>query len=61
MLIVSRRQGQRIEIGDDIYITVIEVKGGQVSIGIDAPKSVCVNREELCQEDKDNNAIRFAA
>ena len=47
MLILTRRVGESIIIGDDIVITVLGVKGNQVRIGIDAPKNVSVNREEI--------------
>ena len=47
MLILTRRVGESIIIGDDIVITVLGVKGNQVRIGINAPKNVPVNREEI--------------
>lgn len=47
MLILTRRVGESLIIGDDITITVLAVKGNQVRIGIDAPKDVAVNREEI--------------
>lgn len=47
MLILTRRVGESLIIGDDITITVLAVKGNQVRIGIDAPKGVAVNREEI--------------
>ena len=47
MLILSRRIGETLMIGDDVSITVIGVKGNQVRIGIDAPKDVAVHREEI--------------
>jgi len=46
MLILTRKKGESIAIGDDIQIQVLNVKGGQVRIGIDAPREVKVNREE---------------
>jgi len=50
MLVLSRRAGEKVVIGDDITITVIEVRGDVVRIGIDAPRSVAVNRWELLEE-----------
>lgn len=47
MLILSRRPGQSIMIGDNIEITVLAWKDGQVSLGITAPKSVAVHRREI--------------
>jgi carbon storage regulator len=47
MLILTRRRGETIRIGNDIEITVVEVKASQVRIGIKAPKDVIVDREEI--------------
>ena len=47
MLVLSRKQNQSLVIGDDIKITVLELKGNQVRLGIDAPNSVVVHREEI--------------
>jgi len=54
MLILTRRIGETLMIGDDISITVIGVKGNQVRIGIDAPKDVAVHREEIFNRIKDD-------
>jgi len=47
MLILTRKTGETITVGDNIQIQVLSVKGGQVRIGIDAPRDVLVNREEV--------------
>ena len=52
MLILSRNPGQQIRIADDIVVRVLEVNGKQVKIGIDAPKTVSVDREEIYQRKK---------
>jgi carbon storage regulator len=49
MLILTRRAGETLMIGDDIVITVLGVKGNQVRIGVDAPRDVAVHREEIYQ------------
>ena len=47
MLILTRRVGESLMIGDDVTITVLGVKGNQVRIGVNAPKEVAVHREEI--------------
>ncbi|HJO36892.1 MAG: carbon storage regulator CsrA [Pseudomonadota bacterium] len=47
MLILTRRIGETVMIGDDVTITVLGVKGNQVRIGVNAPKDVAVHREEI--------------
>ncbi len=55
MLILSRKPKQKILISDDIEITIVDVKGDQVKIGINAPSSVKVFREEVYQEIQNEN------
>jgi carbon storage regulator len=47
MLILTRRVGESLIIGDDVVVNVLGVKGNQVRIGVDAPKEVSVHREEI--------------
>ncbi len=55
MLVLTRRKNQSIVIGDDIVVTVLEVKGDQIRLGITAPRNVQVYREELLAALKDAN------
>lgn len=47
MLILTRRVGETLMIGDDVSVTVLGIKGNQVRIGVNAPKDVSVHREEI--------------
>lgn len=62
MLRISRRAGERIMLGDDVVIEVLEVRGQTVRIGIDAPRSLQIYREEIWLEVKrENEAAAQAA
>lgn len=50
MLVLTRRTSESIVIGNDVVVTVLEVRGDQVRIGIDAPRSVQVHREEVYRQ-----------
>jgi len=52
MLILTRRVGETLMVGDDITITVLGVKGNQVRIGVNAPRTVAVHREEIYERIK---------
>ena len=49
MLILTRRVGESLVVGDDVTLTVLGVKGNQVRIGVNAPKTISVHREEIYQ------------
>lgn len=61
MLALSRKQGESIMVGSDIEITVLEVKGDQVKIGISAPKSVPVYRKEIYAQIQEANRESVAS
>jgi len=64
MLILTRRVGERLMIGDDISVVVLGVKGNQVRIGVDAPSSVAVHREEIyarIQAERENTDVSGSA
>ena len=52
MLILTRRVGETVVIGDDIVVTVLGVKGNQVRVGVKAPRDVAVHREEIFERIK---------
>lgn len=57
MLVLTRKKNESIIIGDDIKITVVEVKGDQIKLGITAPKQVTVHREEIYLEIQRENEL----
>lgn len=63
MLILTRRVGETLMVGDDVTVTVLGVKGNQVRIGVNAPKDVAVHREEIydrIRKENDGGAPRTA-
>ena len=59
MLILSRRVGEKLIIGENVTVTILGVKGKQIRIGIDAPRDIAVNREEIYQRIlKEQKALR---
>jgi carbon storage regulator len=56
VLILTRRIGETVMIGDEVTVTVLRVKGNQVRLGVNAPKSVSVQREEIFHRIKHENA-----
>ena len=50
MLVLSRKEGERIRIGDKITVTVLEIRGDKVRIGIEAPETVSVHRQEVYEK-----------
>jgi len=61
MLILTRRVGEAVVIGEDVTVTVLGVKGNQVRIGVNAPKTVSVHREEIfdrIKNERDNDPTR---
>jgi carbon storage regulator len=61
MLVLTRRPGESIVIGNDVVVTVLEVRNDQVRIGIDAPRSVQVHREEVYRQLRQENAAAVAS
>ncbi|MCQ2022260.1 carbon storage regulator CsrA [Clostridium butyricum] len=55
MLVITRKKGQSLMIGDDIEITISKIEDGSVKIGIQAPKNITILRKELYEQVKDEN------
>lgn len=54
MLILTRKTGESLLVGDDVEITVLSVRGSQVKLGVNAPKDIGVHRQEIYQKIKDS-------
>lgn len=61
MLVLTRKKGERVMIGDDVVVTVIDVRGDGVRIGFDAPRGVSIQRAEVVSAVKEANAGAAAA
>jgi len=55
MLILTRKLGEKINIGDDITVTLVEIKGTQVKLGIEAPKTIEIHRREIYERIREEN------
>lgn len=61
MLILTRKAGESLYLGDDIKVTVLKVQGGQVKLGLDVPKTLTVYREEVYLRIKEENLMAVQA
>ena len=55
MLVLSRKEGEQLRIGDNIIVTILEIRGDKVSIGIEAPRTVSVHRQEVYEAIRKEN------
>lgn len=55
MLVISRKASQRLMIGDDVIVTIVEIRGDKVRLGIEAPRSLPVHREEVWVQIQESN------
>ncbi|ORE89271.1 carbon storage regulator [Oceanococcus atlanticus] len=57
MLILTRKVGESLMIGDDVAVTVLGIKGNQVRIGVNAPREVAVHREEVLERNRETSGV----
>lgn len=55
MLVITRKLGERITIGDDIVVTLLEIRGSQARLGIDAPRDISIHRQEVYERIRREN------
>lgn len=60
MLVLTRKSGEKIIIGDNVVVSVLDVNGSQVKLGIQAPRSVTVHRSEIYQKIQEENRLAAA-
>jgi len=53
VLVLTRKEGEAIRVGDEVRVVVVEIRGNQVKLGIEAPQSVVVDREERVDDEKE--------
>ncbi len=61
MLVLTRKKGEKIVIGDNIVLTVVDIKGDQIQLGIEAPRDIPVHREEVYKEIQEENVRALEA
>ena len=57
MLILTRKSGEKITVGDDVVVSVLEIRGSQVKLGIEAPKGIAVHRGEVYKKIQEENLL----
>lgn len=58
MLILTRKQGESITIGENIKVTILDVKGKYVRVGVEAPRDLAVHRQEISPVEKENDTAK---
>jgi carbon storage regulator len=59
MLILTRRPAESLVIGENVTVTVLEIQGGRVRLGVNAPRDIVVNREELCEKTRRKDRMPY--